>query len=113
MQPHTVFHLTHRDPDEAADALRNVRNLLEDETIDATVRIVANGAGVTHLLSSAETSETVSRLLAAGVSIAACRNTIARARYGAEELVEGIEVVSSGMAELTRNQQEGYAYIRP
>ena len=108
-----VFHLSESDSAYGARALRNIDNLLTDETVSSTVTLVANGGGVRHLLASSETGDTVRDLIERGVEVCACSNTIAGAEYGRADLVVDVRVVSSGMAELLRRQDQGYAYIRP
>ena len=108
-----VVHLPESDPAYGSRVLRNVANLLADDTLEVTVSIVANGGGVSHLVTTAAGSAAVRDLIDDGVEVCACSNTIANADYDEDDLVEGIRVVSSGMAELARNQADGAAYIRP
>ena len=108
-----VFHLPEGDRDYGARVFRNAANLLADDTVDVEVAVVANGGGLRHLLADAPTAESVRGLLDAGVGVCACRNTLDGAEYDAGDLVGGVTVVSSAMAELTRRQDAGYAYIRP
>lgn len=113
MSDRTVFHVPEDDEDYGKKALRNASNLLDDETVDVEVSVVANGDGVAHLLDEASTADDVRELLAAGVDVFACGNTVVAADYDEADLVDGVSVVSSGMGELTRRQADGHAYVRP
>lgn len=114
MTEKTVFHIPEGDEEYAERALGNASNLLADDTVDVEAAVVANGDGVAHLLVDAPTADSVRELLEAGVDVCACGNTI-REREAVDEdgLVDGVAVVSSGMAELTRRQADGAAYVRP
>lgn len=108
----TVFHLS--DDDRAGRAFGNAENLLADDTIDAdTVALVVNGDAVLALLADGEYTEAVAGLLDDGVSIAACRNSLASRDLDAADLVDGVTVVPSGVGELTRLQADGHAYVKP
>lgn len=112
----TVFHVPESDEGYAERAFGNAANLLADDTVEVEVEavVVANGDGIAHLLADAPTADRIRELLEAGVDVCACANTIRKRDEIAEsDLVDGVDVVSSGMAELTRRQSDGYAYVRP
>ena len=54
----------------------------------------------------------VENLLDAGVSFAACRNTLDTMDLDETDLVD-VDVVPEGAVEVIRLQNEGYAYLRP
>lgn len=113
MPEKTVFHLPEGEEAYAKRVFRNAANLLADTTVDPTVTIVVNGGGIDHVRSDAPTGDRVRELLGDGVEICVCRNTLEGTDYAVADLVDGIRLVSSAMAELTRKQGDGYAYIRP
>lgn len=80
----TVFHLIGGSADEQDLALTLAENLTEDDSIEMD-----------------------------DVSVKACSNTLAMFDLDESDLVDGVETVSSGVGELTRLQNDGYAYIRP
>lgn len=109
----TVFHLPHDSHTGRAGALRNVANLLADETHDGDVTIVCNAGGIKTMLADSSHAETTRQLHDEGVRLALCSNTLAGTEYEEQDLLDGVELVSSAMAELTRLQAAGAAYIRP
>ena len=97
-----------------ARVVNNVVNLLADETVDVEiVAVVVNGGGLGLLLADSGPREQVEALLGQGVEFKQCRNTLRRNEATEDDLVDGVEVVPSGVGELTRLQDEGYAYIKP
>jgi intracellular sulfur oxidation DsrE/DsrF family protein len=113
MTDRTVFHLPESGEAYGRGALRNVANLLADDTVDPEVAVVVNAGGLGHVLADAPTADRVRELLEAGVEVCVCRNTLGGSDHAAGDLVDGAVLVSSGMGELTRKQAAGYAYIRP
>ena len=110
----TVIHLLSGDETEQATALAIARNLLDDETgsID-DVAIVVQASGIESVVAGEATEDDVRSLLDDGVSFHACRNTLASKGLEESDLIEGIETVPEGAVEVTRLQNEGYAYMRP
>lgn len=113
MPEKTVFHLPEGEEAYGKRVFRNAANLFDDETVDSTVAIVVNGGGIDHVRDDAPTADRIRELLDDGVEICVCRNTLEGTDYAVADLVDGVELVSSAMAELTRKQDGGYAYIRP
>lgn len=110
----TVVHIVSDDETEQETALNIARNLLEDESdrID-DVAIVAQAHGITAVTSEGDYEEKVQSLLDDGVPFSACSNTLDALGLDESELIEGVETVPEGAVEVTRLQDEGYAYIRP
>jgi intracellular sulfur oxidation DsrE/DsrF family protein len=109
-----VFHHSNDDQELHERVVGNVANLLDDDTIDVeSVALVANSGGLSLLTADSDQRETVETLQERGVSFKQCRNTIAGTDVTEDDLVDGVELVSSGVGELTRLQDEGYAYITP
>jgi intracellular sulfur oxidation DsrE/DsrF family protein len=113
MTERTVFHLPEGDDSYGKRVFRNAANLLADTTVDSTVAIVVNGGGIEHVLTDAPTAEQARQLLDDGVELCVCQNTLEGSEHAAVDLVDGVRIVSSAMAELTRKQDDDYAYIRP
>lgn len=109
-----VFHVPANEPGAHDVAIRNVENLLGDDSVAVSdVVVVANGGGLHLLTRDAAQRADVERLLDAGVRFCACRNSLRRADLDAADLIDGVEVVPSAVGELVRLQDEGYAYLRP
>lgn len=113
MSEGTVFHLPEGEASYGKRAFRNAANLLADTTIDTTVAVVVNGDGIGHVLTDAPTADRARQLLEDGVEICVCRNTLEGSEHAVVDLLDGVRIVSSAMAELTRKQANGYAYVRP
>jgi uncharacterized protein len=104
---------------QATAALRNIGNQLEEAPGTAIV-VVGIGDGVDFMFRESKTKGgypfelMIQELQEKGVRFEACGNTLKTRKIDAKRLVDGVIVVGSGMAELTRLQvQEGYAYIKP
>lgn len=104
--------------EQATDALRNIDNHL---AVDPTVKIVvvAHSAGVDFLLEGAEDkngnlySGPVAALAAKGVEFRVCKITLERRKIDPKRVIPEAKLVPSGVVEVTRLQQEGYAYLKP
>ena len=98
--------------------LRNVENVQKALGAKTTkIEVVTHGKGVGMLLAttSAENAELkakLDQLHAAGVVFAACENTMKREKIEKKDLVELSTTVDSGVSEVIRKQEDGYAYIR-
>lgn len=111
-----AFHL---DSNEDANlALRRVAMQLKAYP-DVPIHIVLIGSGVRPAIDGATDqygglySAQIEQLLAQGVRIFACENTMDSIKITEDDLAFGIETVRSGIAELTRLQLEKrYAYIK-
>ena len=109
-----VFHHSNDDPALHDRVLANVANLLDDGTIDLDdVALVANSGGLELLLADGDHADRVAKLVDRGVTVEQCANTIEGTDVTESDLVDGVELVPSGVGELTRLQAEGYAYLRP
>jgi len=110
----TVFHLIAGDGDQQETALTIAENLSNDGSVSMDdIAVVAQAEGIEPLTAGGEGSETVADLLDAGISFKACSNTLDMMDLSEGDLVDGVETVPSGAGELTRLQDDGYAYIRP
>lgn len=114
-QYRAVFHLNQDTDARVATVFSNIHNLLADlgkEHLE--VELVANGTGVNALLKANPlTADRIKELSAEGVRFAACSNSLDALKLTGTALHEGVRVVPSGVGELVRRQNEGWAYIRP
>ncbi|WP_226039773.1 DsrE family protein [Natrinema sp. DC36] len=110
----TVFHLIADEPAQRQTALTIAENLTKDDSVEISdIAIVAQADGIEPLTAGGDGSDTVESLLETGISVKACGNTLDLKDLAESDLVDGVETVPSGGGELTRLQNEGYAYIRP
>lgn len=112
-----VYHVNN--PDDAANALRNVANHL-DTSPNARIVVVAHSNGVDFLLAGAADAngqpyqKAVSQLVARGVDFRACKITLVRRDIDLGKVIPQASLVPSGIAEITRLQvKEGFAYLKP
>ena len=104
--------------EQATDALRNIQNHL---AVDPKVKIVVvtHSAGVDFLLQGAEDKNgnpyegTVAQLVAKGVEFRVCKITLERRHIDPKKVIPEAKLVPSGVVEVTKLQQEGYAYLKP
>ena len=98
-------------------ALRNVENARKALGPKIKIVVVTHSKGVGMLLAktSAENAElkaALDKLHADGVIFDACENTMKREKIEKKDLIELSATVDSGVSEVIRKQEEGYAYIK-
>ena len=99
-------------------SLRNVENVQKALGAKTTkIEVVTHGKGVGMLLAktpaeNAELKAKLEKLHADGVIFAACENTMKREKIEKKDLVELSTTVDSGVSEVIRKQEDGYAYIK-
>lgn len=109
----TVFHLSTDESEKVSELIGNLKNLKTDETVDVdTIAVVLNADGIHSALKDEPASEYLEVLAEEGVKLKVCSNSIEGQDIGRDELLEDIDVVSSGVAELNRLQDEGFNYIK-
>ncbi len=117
-----AIHLDDNDPKRMNMALNNVANIrkyYDSKGERVEIELVAYGPGL-HLFRE-DTSPVKDRIAAMSMEIdnltfSACGNTHAamtRAAGKEVELLEGVDIVPSGVVQLIALQERGYAYIRP
>ena len=116
-----LFHLNSRDPEkvhEALDELEGVLAFYKRTGQKARVEMITNGGGIDLLRK--DTSPYPDRILALqkkykNLTFVTCQNTIDRLKSErgiTASLLPGIVVIDSGVAQIMRRQQEGWAYIQ-
>jgi intracellular sulfur oxidation DsrE/DsrF family protein len=112
-EPGVVIHLNDADPDRQAGVLRNITNLRAELGDETPTELVVHGPGLSICRADNQHADAVRTLLAAGVTVAACANTMRSQNLTVDNLIDGVRVVPAGVAELVRKQREGWAYLRP
>lgn len=112
-----VVHITSSGVDDWQTALQNLANLVQDESVSVPtppemIQVVVNGYAVRFPLSTAPEAAEILRMAEAGVEITVCDNSLDRFGYAQDTLAEGVAVVSSGVAAVTRAQQRGATYLK-
>ena len=99
-------------------ALRNVENVQKALGVKTTkIEVVAHGKGIGMLLAKTadanpEMKATLEKLHATGVVFAVCENTMNKMQITKDQLVPLATTVDSGVSEVIRKQEAGYAYIK-
>ena len=126
-----VYHINYDNPKTQAGALRNIQNHINAvgaENLD--IKVVMHGKGLTLLLTPDAAARTklpsgnatdeiqakISGLKDQGIDFEVCSNTLRGKKVDFESDlydVDKADIVPSGVAELARLQQMGYAYIKP
>ena len=120
-QAKVLFHLHSDDPKKVQEALIDVESLMKyyrQTGLKARVELVANGDGI-NLLRTDTTryADKIHQLQREYPNLAfvACQNTINRLKQEkgvSADLLPGTVVIDSGVAQIMRRQQQGWAYIQ-
>ena len=109
-----VFQMSDNDPARWNLALNNMRNVqvdLGDDEVE--LELVAYGPGIGMLKADSPVAKGVAEALKSGAKVVACENTMKGQKLGYADMLPNIGYAPSGVVELMRKQQQGYAYIRP
>ena len=113
----TVYHL--QDEKLATLAMNNINNHLFSDP-GVKIVVVALSTGVRAFTFGAQDAggrpyaDWVDQLTAKGVRFRICQNSMNALKLTKQDLIDKVEVVPSGVAEIARLQaREGYVYIRP
>jgi len=109
-----VFELNTAAPNGWDQLFHNVDNILKIFGADGVeVEVVFFGKGLRMLLkANAEYAERLKEAADKGVTLAACQNSMRALKVTTEDLFPFAAQVDSGVAELVRKQEAGYAYIK-
>jgi intracellular sulfur oxidation DsrE/DsrF family protein len=112
-----VFHVD--EMSNARWALMLARSYLDDSP-KARIVFVVYGPGMDFLLEDTRDKRgnpydpEVLKLVERGVTFRACATTLSAREIDREDLLDGVEVVPSGITEIARLQiKEGFAYLKP
>ncbi|MFB6115392.1 MAG: DsrE family protein [Candidatus Nanohalobium sp.] len=108
-----AFHLSQIRADEVRKALRNIEHLREDKP-EAEIHAVSNTSAVTMMEEGGNFEDKIKDLIEdKDIVMKACANSIEGTEMEKEDLIEGVEVVNSGVSELAELQKNGFGYIKP
>lgn len=110
----TVFHINSADASKKSELLGNVKNIQEDSRIEVEdIQVVINSDAVEMAAKGSAAEQYIEECLDEGVKFNVCSNSIDnREDIGRKELIEGLEVVESGVGTINLLQEEGYNYTK-
>lgn len=110
-----VFQVTDNDEAKWNLVLGNVRNLQRgtEDSGGVEVEVVAFGPGIQMLKAGSPLASRISEAVGNKVKVVACKNTMAGNQLTEADMLKDIGYVPSGVVEVMRKQEQGYAYIRP
>lgn len=108
-----IIQLTSDDKKVHLSIIRQVNNLLDYFNGDIEVRIICHGASLPFCTDENNLFRgEINTLIRRKVSIAVCQNMLASNKKTGSEMIAGLEIIPSGIAELVIKQQEGWSYIK-
>ena len=81
--------------------------------------VVTHSGGVYMLLEGSTNAKgelyepKIQELMSKGVEFLQCRKTLQGKGLTKDDLIDGVEIVPSGVGELAEKQRHGYAFIKP
>lgn len=114
-KPRLLIHVSENEAARWNMAIGNARNA-QDEMggpgkID--IEIVSNGPSVLMLKGDSAIAARIQEALKTGVKVVACENSMKGLKLAKDEMLPGVGYVPAGIIELTKKQQDGWAYVRP
>lgn len=109
-----LLQVSDADPAKWNLALNNAGNVqAEFGGSNVDVEIVVFGPGIGMLKAGSPVAARVAGALQQGVKIVACENTMHGQHLTPADMLPAIGYVPSGVGELLKKQQQGWAYVRP
>jgi intracellular sulfur oxidation DsrE/DsrF family protein len=111
-----IFHIDSGDQATIKKTLNNVENLMHDPRFEGRklhLELIANSKGFAVYVKGNGFEKRLEKLKADGVELAQCSNTLRELNVDRGNLYSFIQIVPSGMGEITIRQAEGWAYIHP
>lgn len=108
-----LFQVTDNDPARWNLILNNMINLKEavgGEGVE--IELVAYGPGIGMLKAESPVKHRIADALKSGVHVNACQNSMTNAKLTPADMAPDIGYVPSGVVEVMKKQQQGWAYIR-
>lgn len=109
-----VFELTAEPAAQWEAVLNNVENLQKafaPESVEIEMVAHGKGLGILRKTNTAQAGR-LAKIAAKGVRFAACENTMRRMNLHKSDLFELAVTVDSGVAQVVRRQEAGWAYIK-
>lgn len=108
-----IFQMTSSDQAEQKALLNNLNNLKNLWGTDVQIHVVIHGPGIGMVMNEKTAfKEGIYKVLDRGVVFQACENTLKQKNIEKSEILERIEFVPSGLAEIITKQEQGWTYIK-
>jgi hypothetical protein len=108
-----LFQVTDNDPARWNMILNNMTNLRDGVGSEgAEIELVAYGPGLLMLKADSPVKQRIAEALKNGVRVNACQHTMNGMKLVPADMLPDIGYVPSGVVEVMRKQQQGWAYIR-
>ena len=109
-----VFQISVNDPERWTGALANAENLQTAFGPGSTeIEMVCFGKGLDLLLrTDTPLAERIAKDHTAGMTFAACQNTMRARKLTPADLLPAAVIVDSGVAEIVRKQEAGWSYLK-
>jgi intracellular sulfur oxidation DsrE/DsrF family protein len=109
-----IVQVSDSDPQKWQLALNNIANIQKDlGEGNVDIELVAYGPGIGMLKLDSKVADRIKEAVAAHVKVNACQNTMRGQHLTKDDMLSDIGYVPSGVVEIIRKQEEGYAYLRP
>lgn len=102
------------DEREINNILWNAVNLQKYYGIDnVKIAVIAFGPGMVALYKDSPVRERIESLLKYGIEFIGCGNTMETTHRTPDDLIEGVDYVTAGLAEIVERQLDGWIYLKP
>lgn len=109
-----VIQVSENEPQNWGLVLNNAHNVLSAVPAgSADLEVVVFGPGISMLKRGSPVGDHVATAMKSGIRVVACQNTMRGMHLTAADMLPDIGYVPSGVVELMKKQQQGYAYLRP
>ncbi|NKB76272.1 MAG: hypothetical protein GKR96_04335 [Gammaproteobacteria bacterium] len=117
-KPHKlVIQVSTDDPRTQKIALNNAVNLQKHYGVDnVEIEIVAYGPGIGLVTANSAQKSRVESLALHDITFSACQNTmnaVEKKTGNKPKMLDGVQSVAAGVAQIMELQEQGYAYVRP
>jgi len=113
VQNRALFQVTDNDPARWNMILNNMVNLKEGVgSEDVEIELVAYGPGILMLKADSPVKHRIADAMKSGDRVNACQNTMNGMKFTPSDMQPEIGYVPSGVVEVMKKQQQGWAYIR-
>lgn len=114
-KPRVVLQVSDGDVAKWNLALNNAKNVQQEYggADKVSIEIVAYGPGIGMLKSDATTNNRITEATKSGIQVVACENTMTTQKLTKADMNASISYARSGVVQLMKRQDEGWAYVRP